>query len=724
MNRVANALYASRKILLVLWIILIIGFGFYAAKLPSVLGGNGFEMKGMYKDTEQLLVDIFDVSEAQIIVLFEKKDGVSDSKFQQTIAQYMQKAKDKSDASKVDIPTASNKMIKGSTAYGIIHFNHDDDGTMDKRVEKIRTLSSEEKEMSVKLTGGPIIEKDMNTASQADLAKAEAIGIPVALVVLLLAFGGVVAAAIPLMIGIVTVVTTMGVVYFFHPYTELSIFILNVIPMIGLALSIDFALLFINRFKEEIQTKSVEQAIKITIQTAGRSVIFSGLCVFIGLAGMLFIQVDIFQNVALGGMAVVFIAVFSALTLLPSILAILGTRINRLRILKISEQGGQSRWRSFATFVMKKPVTMTIVSLIILLVALIPVRDMHLEIPSSEALPTKYESRQAFDTYNDTFTNKNTADVYFVLEAKQDMLNEKSLKNAFTFIKQLKEDSLVKQVDSISTALNVKSSDQLQAMLENPQITAQTKPAVDSFINGHYMLIKATLDTDQNSDQAKDFVRKWKKKRSPFTVHIGGYPKFEQEIFDEIYEKAPYGLALVLFSTYVILMIAFRSVLIPLKAIIMNILSLTATFGLLVWLFQNGHLGLTQSNIALVLPVFVFGLVFGLSMDYEVFLISRIHEVYHQTRDNNVATVEGLASTSKIITSAALIMIVITGAFAFTDVTPVKQMGVGIALAIFIDATIVRMLLVPSLMKLLGDANWWFFTKKRDKSSSNEQLKS
>jgi RND superfamily putative drug exporter len=703
--------------------ILIVGFGFYAAKLPSVLGGNGFEMKGMYKDTEQLLVNKFDVSESQIIVLFEKKDGVSDRKFQQTIAQYMQKAKNKSDASKVDIPTASNKMIKGNKAYGIIHFNHDD-GTMDKRVEKIRTLSAEEKEVSVKLTGGPIIEKDMNTASQADLAKAEAIGIPVALVVLLLAFGGVVAAAIPLMIGIVTVVTTMGVVYFFHPYTELSIFILNVIPMIGLALSIDFALLFINRFKEEIQTKSVEQAIKITIQTAGRSVIFSGLCVFIGLAGMLFIQVDIFQNVALGGMAVVFIAVFSALTLLPSILAILGTRINRLRILKISEQGGQSRWRSFATFVMKKPVTMTIVSLVILLVALIPVRDMHLEIPSSEALPTKYESRQAFETYNDTFINSNTADVYFVLEDKQAMLNEKPLNNAFTFIKQLKEDSLVKQVDSISNALNVKSSDQLQAMLENPQISAQTKPAVDSFINGHYMLIKATLDTYQNSDQAKDFVRKWKDKRSPFTVHIGGYPKFEQEIFDEIYEKAPYGLALVLFSTYVILMIAFRSVLIPLKAIIMNILSLTATFGLLVWLFQNGHLGLTQSNIALVLPVFVFGLVFGLSMDYEVFLISRIHEVYHQTNDNNIATVEGLASTSKIITSAALIMIVITGAFAFTDVTPVKQMGVGIALAIFIDATIVRMLLVPSLMKLLGDANWWFFTKKRDKSSSNEQLKS
>ena len=206
----------------------------------------------------------------------------------------------------------------------------------------------------------------------------------------------------------------------------------------------------------------------------------------------------------------------------------------------------------------------------------------------------------------------------------------------------------------------------------------------------------------------------WSAKDLGLTTHFGGSIKFEQEIFDEIYEKAPYGLLLIIISTFFILMRAFRSILIPLKAILMNILSLGCTFGIVVWIFQQGHLGTQPSDIALILPVFVFTLVFGLSMDYEVFLISRIQEFYLETGDNTEATISGLTYTSKIITSAAAIMIVVTGAFAFTDVMPVKQLGVGIAIAIFIDATIVRMVLVPSLMKLLGDWNWWFFGYKKN----------
>ena len=196
---------------------------------------------------------------------------------------------------------------------------------------------------------------------------------------------------------------------------------------------------------------------------------------------------------------------------------------------------------------------------------------------------------------------------------------------------------------------------------------------------------------------------------------FGGPIKFEEEIFSEIFQKAPYGLLLIVVSTFFILMAAFRSLLIPIKAILMNILSLGCTFGILVWIFQQGHLGVDPVEIALILPVFVFTLVFGLSMDYEVFLISRIQEFYLKTGDNNEATILGLTYTSKIITSAAAIMIVVTGAFAFTGVMPVKQLGVGIAIAIFIDATIVRMVLVPALMKLLGDWNWWFFGLNKNK---------
>jgi RND superfamily putative drug exporter len=236
------------------------------------------------------------------------------------------------------------------------------------------------------------------------------------------------------------------------------------------------------------------------------------------------------------------------------------------------------------------------------------------------------------------------------------------------------------------------------------------------------MLIEVYLKTSDHSAEARDWITDWSSRDLGLTTHFGGAIKFEQEIFDEIFEKAPYGLLLIVVSTFFILMAAFRSILIPLKAIIMNILSLSCTFGIVVWIFQQGHLGVEPADIALILPVFVFTLVFGLSMDYEVFLISRIQEFYLKTGDNTEATISGLTYTSKIITSAAAIMIVVTGAFAFTGVMPIKQLGVGIAIAIFIDATIVRMVLVPALMKLFGDWNWWFFGLK-NKSQLKERKK-
>ncbi len=711
MRTFSNLFYRYRKMIVAVWFFLIIILSMFAVKLPSVLGGNGFEMEGSFKTTQKLLVDEFDMSQSQMIALFKRDSRVSDAEFQSVINTYLDEASKLSSVSHVQMTVREKGMIKENLAYGLLHFDQETT-ELDEEIEVLRAMPFKKTGITVQLTGDPIVVKDMNKASQEDLAKAEAIGLPVALVVLLLAFGGLIAAGIPLLIGIVTVVSSMGVVYFFHHFMNLSIFILNIIPMIGLALSIDFALLFINRFKEELMKHDVEDAIKITIQTAGRSVIFSGLCVFIGLAGMLFIDIDIFRNVAIGGMAVVFVSVLSAITFLPAVLALLGKKINHLKVLPASSDS-ESKWRSFAHVVMKRPVLMAFVSLLILLTALIPIRDMKLEIPSADALPESYESRRALETFNRTFTDQNTSEVFLILENENKILENETLDQAAQIVNDIQDDDIVENVDSVFTALNIQTGDQLLELLDQEQMKAKIQPVVDSFIRGKYMLVTATLHTPSDSKEAKEWVRNLEKKEADLVVHIGGYSKFEQEIFDEIFQKAPYGLLVVLVSTYLILMIAFRSVLIPLKAIIMNVLSLSASFGLLAWLFQGGHFGLTQSNIGLVLPVFVFSLVFGLSMDYEVFLISRIHEVYQETKDNDYATVEGLTSTSKIITSAALIMIVVTGAFAFTGVTPVKQMGVGIALAIFIDATIVRMLLVPSLMKLLGDANWWFFTRKK-----------
>jgi RND superfamily putative drug exporter len=367
-------------------------------------------------------------------------------------------------------------------------------------------------------------------------------------------------------------------------------------------------------------------------------------------------------------------------------------------------------------YVMKRPVIMMAASLIILVAGLVPAREMILKIPSIDSLPENYSSRITYETFKDKFIPREKYDekkVIMVVQSKGNILETKNLQKAASLVTKLKKDHQVNLVDSIFSATKTENAKQLSQLVTygNKQ---QLSPLLDYYVSDNKMIVEAYLKTD-NSSKARGWVRDWANRRLPLKTYIGGQIKFEQEIFDEIFKKAPYGLLLIVVTTFLILMTAFRSVLIPLKAILMNVLSLGCTFGVVVWIFQQGHFGMKPVDIALILPVFVFSLVFGLSMDYEVFLISRMHEFYLKTGDNSLATVSGLTYTGKIITSAAAIMIVVTGAFAFTGVMPIKQLGVGIATAIFIDATIVRMVLVPALMKLLGDWNWWFFGTKSKK---------
>ncbi|AZU64888.1 hypothetical protein CHR53_07530 [Neobacillus mesonae] len=701
---------------------MIIVFGFFAVKLPSVLSGNGFEYRGQYNETRKVLEKDFGQPKSSILLVFEKDKDVSPKKFSEFIKHTFENLKDFDAADNITSPLEQPGMVKGNYAYGTLTFSKNAEN-LGKEIEQLQKLLKNKDGLKVTMTGEPVIVKDLNTASQEDLAKAEMIGLPIALIVLILAFGSLVAAALPLVIGVISILTTMGIVYFFSYQADLTIFILNIIPMIGLALSIDFALLFINRYKEELKQKSIQEAIEVTVATAGRSIIFSGLCVFIGLSGLWFIQIDIFQNVALGGMTVIFVSVLSALTFLPALLGLIGKRINKFSILKIKDQQ-TSLWHTFAQFVMRRPVIMTVVALAILLTGLIPVREMILNIPGTDSLPPDYPSRIALETYQDKFIAKEKRDqkkVTIILETNGNVLNKDNLEKVWKTIEKLEKDQLVYTVDSPFSALGAKGENQLLKVLK---MGSQMKlaPVTDYYIRNNKMLVEVYLKTGEHSAIARKWVNDWSGRHLDVKASFGGPIKFEQEIFAEIFKKAPYGLLLIVVSTLFILMAAFHSVLIPLKAILMNILSLGCTFGIVVWIFQEGHLGVTPVHIGLILPVFVFTLVFGLSMDYEVFLISRIQEFYLKSGDNSLATISGLTYTSKIISSAAAIMIVVTGAFAFTGVMPIKQLGVGIAIAIFIDATIVRMVLVPSLMKLLGNWNWWFFGIK-NKSISKHRKK-
>ncbi|GKV54936.1 membrane protein [Sporosarcina sp. NCCP-2222] len=708
MRLLARLVTSAHKYIMAFWILFVIVMAIFAVRLPSLLAGDGFRMDAEHEQVMKMASDTFELPAETMFVVF---DHVPDEAIESTLSRINKL----NVVSEIDSPLDHETQYSKEVSYALLHFNEPEKDRADV-VTLIREAIGDKK--GVTLTGQSAITKDINTASQRDLMKAEAIGLPIAIIVLLFAFGSVAASLVPLFVGIATVVSAFGILSLLGGQMDLSIFVLNIVPMLGLALSIDFSLLFISRYREERKKSEIMEAVATTIRTAGRSVIFSAFCVFIGLGALLLIRVEIFQNIALGGMIIVGMAVLSSITLLPSILILLGDRINKGQILKVKENGA-NRWRQFAKGVIKRPILITIIALVLLGTALIPAKNMELTIPQIDSLPTSYDTRSSYELMDETFGLGDQSSVYVIAERKEGWSDTNGLESMKQLEDELTSDPLVDSATTIYSASGIASPAEWEQALQVPEMKAQLAPLLDSFVQGKQLLIPVTLTAGGTSDEAQDWVRDWSTRNTEWNLLIGGQPKFNQEIFDEIFDNLLSVLLLIVISTMIILMIAFRSILIPIKAILMNIIGLSATFGILVYIFQYGHFGLHPGTIALIIPVIIFSLVFGLSMDYEVFLISRMQEEYANTLDNDHSTVEGLAATSKIITSAALIMIVLTGAFAFTDVMPVKQIGVGIAIAVAIDATIIRLLLVPSLMKLFGKWNWWLPFRKGPYKAGN-----
>ncbi|WP_215190558.1 MMPL family transporter [Exiguobacterium sp. s6] len=699
MERLGQALVRWRYAVVLIWTVLLAVSVYFGLQLPSELRGNGFAIQdGRFAQVEDKLNDRFDRAGASMIVLLEGGD------LDMVIEQQRDRLAEVDGIDGVITPAENPEARDGDVAYLLLEF--EDYDTAEASIEDVRSALIRDTDTDVRLTGEPVFADDLNEASKNDLIRAELIGIPVALLVLLLVFGTPLAAFMPLFVGLITFIVAAGSLFFFAQTMELSIFVLNAVAMIAIALGIDFSLLLVNRYREELaKGKSREAAIVRTVATAGRSILFSGLCVFVGLAGLLFIQVDVFQAIALGALIAVAGAVLSALTLLPSALYIVGDTINRGRLVKTNETRSEVRWQKLARFVMRRPVTMTLVALLLLLPSLWFVRDLELNIPDADALPTSYESRAALERWDDVFGETST-DAVLLFETN-DLTDSMILDELTALTDELSEDPIVDNVTTFLTASGLEPAEFQQLAEAAPEQLEAFDRLITLEGNTDLALVNVSFDVPPSDKDAQAFVRDWRENG----FDVGGPAAFNEEIYEEIYDSIPYAVVTVILATMVILMWAFRSVLIPIKAIIMNVLGLGATFGLLVIIFESGYV-YDAETISILTPVFIFSLVFGLSMDYEVFLVSRIEEYYRETGDNDYATEMGLAKTSKIITSAAVIMIVVTGAFAFTGVSPIKQLGVGIALAIFIDATIIRILLVPSLMKMFGDWNWWWFGKK------------
>lgn len=689
------------KPIIAAWLCILIVTGVMATKLTSVLSDHGVKVEnGAYAKVQQLLHDTFRIPNDPVIVVFEKPQPMSRTQFQDEISLTIQRLKHVPGIGLILSPLDRTSMMQEQIAYAVIPVTAEK-SDIPATVQRLRDAIPKHIAISATLTGKHVVQEDVNQSSQRDLMKAEAIGIPIAFLILWLAFGGFLLALLPILVGLIAVVGAMGVMAILGTKMELSIFTLNVIPMVGLALGLDFALILVSRFREELRNWPMMQALAHTLSTAGRAILFSALCVAFAISGVLWIDMPIFTSVAASALVVLTFSVLITMTLVPALLSLAASKLMPAKN-DSSRSNRSNAWLAIAHFVMRRPIRLCLLASLILASCIVPLASMKIAVPDHTSLPRSNESRAAAERFTEAFFGPNTSQAYVIAEMPAEPMQRKDWQHLAQIHARLSRDPGVAKVDSVFSLLR---PDQLYAIGQSPELSRKYRPVTGPSLSGNHLLFALSLHGDAASDQAKKWVRSWEEQHPELLV--GGEPKFQQEAQDEIANHLYPVLLFIFISNFLILFLAFRSILIPIKTILMNLLSLGASFGILVWIFEGGRFGIEQTSIALMIPIFIFGLTFGISMDYGVFLLSRIYESYRLTGNNDQAVGEGLASSSKIITSAAAIMVAVTAPFALADVSGIQQLGIGIAAAILIDATIVRILLVPSLMKLLGKWNWW-----------------
>ena len=513
------------------------------------------------------------------------------------------------------------------------------------------------------------------------LMRGEMIGIGVALVILVVVFGALVAAGLPLMVAMVSIVTAVGATAIVGQVFELSFFIVNMITMMGLALGIDYSLVAVQRFREELaHGRTVKDAVAITGGTANRAVLFSGVTVLISLIGLLIVPSTIMRSLGAGAMIVAVMSIVSALTLLPAVLRLLGHRVNRGRV-PTAHPGREPRaWTAIARGVTARPAVSAVAGLALLVALAVPMLSMRLAFPGIDSLPEDNEIRQGVEVLTEDFGMGQSSTVVAIEDAG-------SASGAVAELARSIEDDPAFAETSVDWHGDT-------AFIDTRDVHGSADPAAEEAIDRlRDTLVPAALD-------GTDAV-----------AYVGGGQAGAVDFTSVIVDNVPLVLAIVLGASFLLLLVAFRSIAIPLTAIALNVVSAAAAFGLLVGVFQFGWgadlLGFAQADaIAPWIPLFLFAVLFGLSMDYHVFLISRIKERHDTTGDTRDAVVFGLSRTGSLITGAALIMVAVFLGFALGDLAEFQQMGFGLAAAVIIDATVVRTILVPSLMTLLGRRNW------------------
>jgi RND superfamily putative drug exporter len=685
-DKLGSVIVAKSKLIFAIYLIAVVLAGGIGSAVFGKLDSGGYsDPKSDSAKAFTYLTDVFKVKDPAVVLVVETKDGITNPSAIASATKLENQLKTESGVdSTLSYWSAggapSLKSTDGKSAYLFIYSDDvvwDNVQSLGKEIQA--KYDGKFEDLTVYASGTGVFAHAINTKISEDLKLSESISIPLTFILLIFVFGGLVASAMPLLVGVSAILGSFLVIYLLTLVTGVSIFALNLITGLGLGLGIDYALLIVNRFREELHAgRSVDESIKRTVNTAGKTVFYSGLTIVITLAALVLFPQMFLKSFGYAGVTVVVMAVLGALVALPALLAILGTRIDKLVVRKSSitpkEDG---RWADTARFVMRRPVAVVMLSLIILTVLAAPIKNMVFSQVDSRVLPASNSAAYASKIISDRFPGQEGNPIEIIVP------------NGAT----------------MGTQIN-------QYTTEIAQVPGIVRIG-DSQVSGNDVRVTAIHSMGPRTPAAEVLIKEIRKIRAPEGTLIGGVAADYADTQIGIAKTMPWALLWIAIGVLILLFVFTGSIILPIKAIILNILSLSATLGVITWIFVDGHLKWLVGDFTVTGSVdtgsiiLVAVVAFGLSMDYEVFLLSRIKEEHDAGRSNIESVATGLQRSARIITAAAGLLAIVFASFMLSGVTSIKMLGFGVAFAILLDASLVRALLVPALMRLFGERNWW-----------------
>ena len=689
-ERLGRFIHRRRSVVLAASVVLAVLSGIYGVGVFGDMVPNGFEAKGADSHTAAVLADkSFAQRSPDAVIIYRSADRtVDDPAFRQAVEGVLDALPATAVTGSVDYWRSGMQALVSNdrhATYTLLNFVGEDDNAKQNSYLKVKDKLSAAGLQTIQGGNTPAgYEAGQQVGN--DLGMAEGLSFPVLFIFLVVVFGGLVAASLPLAVGGLSILGSMAVLRLFAQFTDISVFAMSLVTILGLAVAIDYGLFIVSRFREEMeQGRSGADALARTLATAGRTVAVSGVTVAVALTSMAFFPFAFLKSMAYGGVAAVLLSMFFSLVALPAVLALLGPRINALSLWKQRSviPSATGFWYRLSQGVMRRPVLVASAAVVLLLALAAPVLRIQFGVNDARQLPNSAQGRQVFNMLQTDFPDggAKTIDAVLVLPAG---VNAPAQQTALG--------SYAKRLGAVPGA-------------RSAQVTGAA---------GDVARVSVDYDGVAVSTSSRDLLHRLRAAALPAgaKVYFGGETAQYDDTLRLLGATLPGMLVYIAVTTYLLLFLAFGSVLLPLKAMAMNLLSLAATFGVLVWVFQDGHfkglLGFQSTgNIEPNNPIMLFALIFGLSMDYEVFLMSRVREQYVALGDPTAAVATGVQRTGRLITSAALLMCVPLAAMSSSKILTMILFGVGMVVAIVLDATVVRMLLVPAIMRLLGHAGWW-----------------